>query len=57
MNNAERFVSKVGYVPLAAEGYHIAQNNFWRGKRGSVFAGRSYQGLTIRQVLLKEASF
>jgi phosphate transport system substrate-binding protein len=57
LQNAERFVQQVGYVPLPAEGYHITHNHFWRGKRGSVFAGRSYPGLTIRQLLLKEASF
>jgi phosphate transport system substrate-binding protein len=57
LQNAERIVQQVGYVPLPAEGYHITYNHFWRGKRGSVFAGHSYLGLTIRQLLLKEASF
>lgn len=57
LQNAERLVNAVGYVPLPPEGYHIANNHFWRGKRGTVYGGKAQVGLTIREVLLKTASF
>ncbi len=57
LKNAEKFVPGAGYVPLPREGYHIAHNHFHRGKRGTVFSGRPLVGLTIRQLLLREASF
>lgn len=57
LQNAGRIVSAVGYIPLPREGYHIANNHFWRGKRGTVYGGKAQVGLTIREVLLKTASF
>ncbi|UFP96828.1 PstS family phosphate ABC transporter substrate-binding protein [Gloeobacter morelensis] len=57
LENGEKLAASVGYVPLPAEGYHIANNHFFRGKRGTVYGGRAYLGLTIREVLLKTASF
>ncbi|MBW4697220.1 MAG: PstS family phosphate ABC transporter substrate-binding protein [Aphanocapsa lilacina HA4352-LM1] len=57
LENGEKLAASVGYVPLPAEGYHIASNHFHRGKRGTVYGGRAYLGLSIREVLLKTASF
>lgn len=57
LQNGSRIVSTVGYVPLPPGGYHIAKNHFWRGKRGTVYDGKAHLGLTIREVLLKTASF
>ncbi len=57
LHDAERIVNTVGYIPLSAAGYHIVNNHFWRGKRGTVYGGKAQVGLTIREVLLKTASF
>ncbi|WP_164928411.1 PstS family phosphate ABC transporter substrate-binding protein [Gloeobacter violaceus] len=57
LQHAGRIVNAVGYVPLPPEGYHIANNHFWRGKRGTVYGGKAQIGLTLRQMLLKTASF
>nr|WP_197530078.1 PstS family phosphate ABC transporter substrate-binding protein [Gloeobacter violaceus] len=57
LDNGEKLAASVGYVPLPEEGYHIASNHFFRGKRGTVYGGRAYLGLSIREVLLKTASF
>ncbi|KGF72237.1 hypothetical protein DO97_11430 [Neosynechococcus sphagnicola sy1] len=57
LKNVENLVSSVGYIPLPAEGYHIARVHFYRGKIGTVFAGKSQQNLTIRELLRKQAQF
>jgi len=47
----------VGYVPLPAEGYHLDNVHFNRGKVGTVFEGEAQINLTIGELLRKQAKF
>ena len=57
LKNAERVVGKVGYIPLPADGYRLAQIHFTRGKVGTVFDGRAQLDLTLEALLRKQAAF
>ncbi|MFE1744703.1 PstS family phosphate ABC transporter substrate-binding protein [Coleofasciculus sp. H7-2] len=57
LKNAPTLVSKVGYVPLPGEGYHLAWVHFNRGKVGTVFGGEAQLNLTIGELLRKQATF
>jgi phosphate transport system substrate-binding protein len=57
IQKAPTLVSSVGYVPLPAEGYHLDNVYFNRGKVGTVFEGKAQIGLTIGELLRKEAKF
>ena len=57
LKNAERLVNTVGYIPLPAEGYRLAQIHFNRGKVGTVFGGKAQLNLTIGELLRKQAQF
>jgi phosphate transport system substrate-binding protein len=57
LKNADRLVKQTGYIPLPTEGYQIALNHFYEGKVGTVFAGELQPGITITQLLTKEAVF
>jgi phosphate transport system substrate-binding protein len=57
IQKAPALVSSVGYVPLPAEGYHLANVHFNRGKVGTVFAGEAQLNLTIGELLRKQATF
>ena len=57
IKQAPTLVSSVGYVPLPAEGYHLDNVYFNRGKVGTVFEGKAQIGLTIGELLRKEAKF
>jgi phosphate transport system substrate-binding protein len=50
-------VSSVGYIPLPAEGYRLTYLHFNRGKVGTVFEGKSQIGLTIGQLLRRQAKY
>ncbi|MBD2185749.1 PstS family phosphate ABC transporter substrate-binding protein [Planktothrix sp. FACHB-1355] len=55
MSNAPRLVPAVKYVPLPAQAYTIASQHFQNRKLGTVFAGDAPVGLTIQQLLQREA--
>ncbi|HEY9852865.1 MAG TPA: PstS family phosphate ABC transporter substrate-binding protein [Leptolyngbyaceae cyanobacterium] len=57
LQNAKRLTSRVGYIPLPTEGYHLSSVHFERGKAGTVFGGKSELNLTIGELLRKEAKF
>lgn len=55
MSNAPRLVPAVKYIPLPAQAYTIASQHFQNRKLGTVFAGDAPVGLTIQQLLQREA--
>ncbi|MDZ4871837.1 MAG: Protein SphX [Chroococcidiopsis cubana SAG 39.79] len=57
IQRAPTLVSSVGYIPLPAEGYRLSYIYFNRGKVGTVFEGKSQIGLTIGQLLRRQAKF
>jgi phosphate transport system substrate-binding protein len=57
LKNANRLTQKVGYVPLSEESYHIAEVHFYEGKIGTVFAGEPQPGISMGQLLRKQAIF
>jgi phosphate transport system substrate-binding protein len=57
LKNASRLVQKAGYIPLSAETYHIGEVHFYEGKIGTVFAGEPQPGITMSQLLKKQAIF
>jgi phosphate transport system substrate-binding protein len=57
IQEAPNTVRSVGYVPLPAEGYDLAQLHFYRGKVGTVFEGEAQVNLTIGELLRKQAKF
>jgi phosphate transport system substrate-binding protein len=57
LKNAEQVSGTVGYIPLPADGYRLAQLHFIRGKVGTVFKGKAQIGLTIGELLRRRAAF
>ncbi|NJR49067.1 MAG: PstS family phosphate ABC transporter substrate-binding protein [Leptolyngbyaceae cyanobacterium CSU_1_3] len=57
LDNAKNLAATAGYVPLPAEGYHLTQLHFYRGKVGTVFDGIPQPNLTIGELLRKQAIF
>ncbi len=57
LQHAERLTEKAGYIPLPPEGYQLAENHFYEGKVGTVFAGTTHPGITITELLKKESIF
>lgn len=57
IKNAPQVVKTVGYVPLPAEGYRLAEVHFNRAKVGTVFDGKSQLDLTLAELLRKQAKF
>jgi phosphate transport system substrate-binding protein len=55
LTNGATLSGEVGYVPLPAQAYQLASNNFKNNKMGSVFAGRETVGVSIEQLLQLEA--
>ncbi len=52
---APKTVAAIGYIPLPAEGYHLAQVHFQRFKVGTVFDGKPQMDITIGELLRKQA--
>lgn len=50
-------VEEVKYVPLAKGAYEKALANFRAGKAGTAFGGRNEIGLTVEELLAREANF
>ncbi len=57
MNNVQRTVQTVGYIPLPAAAYEIGKGHVYRGEVGTAYDGKSQPYLTIQEVLQKEQKF
>jgi len=57
LKTASSIVPSVKYVALPAKAYTMALEHFEKGKLGTVFKGHSEIGLTIEQLLKKEATY
>jgi phosphate transport system substrate-binding protein len=55
MGNAPTLVKQVKYVPLPAKAYSMAADHFKKGRTGSVFGGKPEVGVTIEELLKREA--
>jgi phosphate transport system substrate-binding protein len=55
--HAGRVANTVGYVPLPAEAYRLANIQFTRGEIGTVFEGVPQPNVTIAELLRRQAVF
>ena len=55
LKNAEELVREVNYVGLGLNAYSMVADRFARRTPGSVFSGVNTVGITIDQLLAKEA--
>jgi len=55
MQNAAQLSEEVKYVPLPAQAYKTAWDHVVRNKRGTVFGGTAEVGITIEELLKREA--
>jgi len=56
MKSAAKIAKEVKYVPLPAKAYTQALEHVNKGKKGTVFGGKNEVGLTIEELLAREAS-
>ena len=56
MANASKMAKEVKYVPLPADAYKTAVDHIAKGKKGTVFGGKNEVGITITELLKREAS-
>jgi len=56
MANASKMAKEVKYVPLPADAYKTAADHIAKGKKGTVFGGKNEVGITISELLKREAS-
>ncbi|MCM2251365.1 MAG: PstS family phosphate ABC transporter substrate-binding protein [Ramlibacter sp.] len=56
MANAAKMAKEVKYVPLPADAYKIALDHVAKGKKGTVFGGKNEVGITISDLLKREAT-
>ncbi len=57
MDNVQRIVQTVGYIPLPAEAYDIGKVHLYKGELGTAYDRKPQPYLTIREVLQKEQTF
>lgn len=57
LNNAEKIVEQVGYIPLTEEHYHLDKVTFYNGESGTVFEGKSQFDVTLSELLRRRAEF
>lgn len=55
MANASQMAKEVKYVPLPADAYKTASEHIAKGKKGTVFGGKNEVGITISELLKREA--
>ncbi len=55
LKNAPTLIKQVRYIPLPAKAYKLAEERFAKGKTGSMFEGEAEVGLTIEELLAREA--
>jgi phosphate transport system substrate-binding protein len=56
MANAAKMAKEVKYVPLPPDAYKTAADHISKGKKGTVFGGKNEVGITISELLRREAS-
>ncbi len=57
LDQAAQVVNEVGYIPLPEEAYHINKVTYNKGEVGTVFEGKSQFGLSISELLRKQAQY
>jgi len=57
LQNVRNIVQVVGYIALPDEVYNLASDHFVNRKIGSVFEGKAQPGMTVEELLQKEAAF
>lgn len=57
LEQASVIAQEVGYVPLPEEAYHINQVTYNKGEVGTVFEGQSQFGLSISELMRKQAKY
>ncbi|MDW8202601.1 MAG: PstS family phosphate ABC transporter substrate-binding protein [Cyanobacteriota bacterium SKYGB_h_bin112] len=55
--NAENLAKRVGYTPLPDEAYVVVLEHLKQQKVGTVFDGKAKPGVTIEELMKKEAAF
>jgi phosphate transport system substrate-binding protein len=56
LKNTAKIAKEVKYVPLPASAYKLAQEHVNKGKKGTVFGGKMEVGITIEELMKREAS-
>ncbi len=56
MKNAAKIAKEVKYVPLPAKAYTVSLEHIAKGKKGTVFGGKNEVGVTIEELLAREAA-
>ena len=56
LKNTAKIAKEVKYVPLPARAYTLAQEHINKGKKGTVFGGKMEVGITIEELMKREAS-
>ncbi|MDX2099425.1 MAG: PstS family phosphate ABC transporter substrate-binding protein [Leptolyngbyaceae cyanobacterium bins.59] len=57
LQNAERYVKQVGYIPLDDEVYRIGLAHLQENRTGTAFGGRAQISLKLEELLQKEKQF
>jgi len=55
LKNGAKLAKEVKYVPLPDSAYKTALDHLHRGKKGTVFGGTAEAGVTIEELLKREA--
>ena len=55
MSNASKLAREVKYVPLPDSAYKLALEHVRKGKKGTVFGGHAEVGVTVEELLKREA--
>jgi phosphate transport system substrate-binding protein len=56
LKNTAKIAKEVKYVPLPAKAYLMAADHLKKGKKGTVFGGKNEVGITIEELMKREAS-
>jgi phosphate transport system substrate-binding protein len=56
MKNTAKIAKEVKYVPLPAKAYSLGLEHINKGKKGTVFGGKNEVGVTIEELLAREAA-
>ena len=56
LKNTARIAKEVKYVPLPPKAYDLALEHVNKGKKGTVFKGKSETGITIEELMKREAA-
>ena len=56
MRDAAKMAKEVKYVPLPADAYKTGLDHIAKGKKGTVFGGKNEVGITITELLKREAA-